>query len=89
MLTFADLRDSQAADLRRCVLLIMWWNFVGRTDDEIRKAREDWMASDRFGEVKGYDYSNGDPARLTLWRAERLRSAAPGSGTPPAAPTRR
>jgi 4-amino-4-deoxy-L-arabinose transferase-like glycosyltransferase len=43
----------------------------------------------RVGEVKGYDYSNGDPARLTLWRAERLRSAAPGSGTPPAAPTRR
>ncbi|GAA3086769.1 hypothetical protein GCM10017562_66180 [Streptomyces roseofulvus] len=55
MLTFADLRDSQAADLRRCVLLIMWWNFVGRTDEEIRKAREDWMSSDRFGEVKGYD----------------------------------
>ncbi|MFE5792533.1 pirin family protein [Streptomyces sp. NPDC056503] len=35
--------------------IVMWWNFVGRTDDEIRKAREDWMASDRFGEVKGYD----------------------------------
>ncbi|MFC7978459.1 pirin family protein [Streptomyces cinereoruber] len=35
--------------------LVMWWNFVGRTDEEIRAAREDWMASDRFGEVKGYD----------------------------------
>ncbi|MFD6249556.1 pirin family protein [Streptomyces roseolus] len=35
--------------------IVMWWNFVGRTDDEIRKAREDWMATDRFGEVKGYD----------------------------------
>ncbi|MFI8370561.1 pirin family protein [Streptomyces sp. NPDC085466] len=35
--------------------IVMWWNFVGRTDDEIRKARQDWMASDRFGEVKGYD----------------------------------
>ncbi|XUM02946.1 pirin family protein [Streptomyces venezuelae ATCC 10712] len=35
--------------------IVMWWNFVGRTDEEIRKAREDWMASDRFGEVKGYD----------------------------------
>ncbi|WP_030223206.1 pirin family protein [Streptomyces bikiniensis] len=35
--------------------IVMWWNFVGRTDEEIRKAREDWMTSDRFGEVKGYD----------------------------------
>ncbi|MFI8825351.1 pirin family protein [Streptomyces sp. NPDC053431] len=35
--------------------LVMWWNFVGRTDEEIRKARDDWMTSDRFGEVKGYD----------------------------------
>ncbi|MFC8898853.1 pirin family protein [Streptomyces cinereoruber] len=35
--------------------IVMWWNFVGRTDEEIRAAREDWMASDRFGEVKGYD----------------------------------
>ncbi|ALO12734.1 pirin-like protein [Streptomyces venezuelae] len=28
---------------------------MGRTDGEIRKAREEWMTSDRFGEVKGYD----------------------------------
>ncbi|MEV6352814.1 pirin family protein [Streptomyces hydrogenans] len=35
--------------------IVMWWNFVGRTDKEIREAREDWMKSDRFGEVKGYD----------------------------------
>ncbi|BAU87536.1 pirin domain protein [Streptomyces laurentii] len=35
--------------------LVMWWNFVGRSDAEIRQAREDWMAGDRFGEVKGYD----------------------------------
>ncbi|MER5968099.1 pirin family protein [Streptomyces sp. NPDC002057] len=35
--------------------IVMWWNFVGRTDEEIREAREQWMASDRFGEVKGYD----------------------------------
>lgn len=33
----------------------MWWNFVGRTDEEIRQAREDWMSGSRFGEVKGYD----------------------------------
>ncbi|MFG3189675.1 pirin family protein [Streptomyces omiyaensis] len=35
--------------------IVMWWNFVGRTDEEIREAREDWMTSERFGEVKGYD----------------------------------
>ncbi|MGA5198469.1 pirin family protein [Streptomyces exfoliatus] len=35
--------------------IVMWWNFVGRTDEEIREAREEWMTSDRFGEVKGYD----------------------------------
>ncbi|MFJ8666376.1 pirin family protein [Streptomyces sp. NPDC093600] len=35
--------------------IVMWWNFVGRTDEEIRQAREDWMTTTRFGEVKGYD----------------------------------
>ncbi|MEU7075114.1 pirin family protein [Streptomyces narbonensis] len=35
--------------------IVMWWNFVGRTDEEIRQAREEWMTGDRFGEVKGYD----------------------------------
>ncbi|MFE5915101.1 pirin [Streptomyces wedmorensis] len=33
---------------------MLWWNFVGRTDEEIREAREQWMTGDRFGEVKGY-----------------------------------
>ncbi|MGW1010237.1 pirin family protein [Streptomyces termitum] len=35
--------------------IVMWWNFVGRTDEEIRQAREDWTAGSRFGEVKGYE----------------------------------
>ncbi|MFH8791179.1 pirin family protein [Streptomyces sp. NPDC017941] len=35
--------------------LIMWWNFVGRTQEEIEQARADWMTGTRFGEVKGYD----------------------------------
>lgn len=35
--------------------IIMWWNFVARTHEEIVAAREDWQAhSDRFGEVTGY-----------------------------------
>ncbi|AYG79134.1 Quercetin 2,3-dioxygenase [Streptomyces hundungensis] len=35
--------------------ILMWWNFVGRSNEEIRQARSDWMNGDRFGEVKGYD----------------------------------
>ncbi|MFJ9060491.1 pirin family protein [Streptomyces sp. NPDC102409] len=34
--------------------IIMWWNFVARTQDEIRQAREDWMKGVRFGDVNGY-----------------------------------
>lgn len=36
----------------------MGWNFVGRTQEDIRQAREDWMTGPRFGEVHG---SDGDP----------------------------
>ncbi|MFE9860731.1 pirin family protein [Streptomyces sp. NPDC005780] len=35
--------------------IVMWWNFVGRTQDEIARAREDWMNGDGFGTVHGYD----------------------------------
>ncbi|MFD0346677.1 pirin family protein [Kitasatospora aburaviensis] len=34
--------------------LVMWWNFIGRTGEEISQARADWMAGARFGEVHGY-----------------------------------
>ena len=35
--------------------ILMWWNFVGRTHEEIVEAREEWMThSERFGEVTGY-----------------------------------
>ncbi|MFJ8043851.1 pirin family protein [Kitasatospora sp. NPDC096147] len=34
--------------------IVMWWNFIGRTDADIRQAREDWEHGDRFGEVHGY-----------------------------------
>ena len=33
--------------------LLMWWNFVARSGEEIARAREDWAAR-RFGEVRGY-----------------------------------
>ena len=46
--------------------ILMWWNFVGRTHEEIVEARADWQAgltrraagadpSARFGRVDGYD----------------------------------
>ncbi len=35
--------------------IVMWWNFVGRTHEEIVEAREAWEAgSDRFGHVVGH-----------------------------------
>jgi quercetin 2,3-dioxygenase len=33
--------------------LLMWWNFVARSGEEIAQAREDWAAG-RFPEVRGY-----------------------------------
>lgn len=35
--------------------ILMWWNFVARTPDEIRQARDDWEAHRRFGEVEAYN----------------------------------
>jgi redox-sensitive bicupin YhaK (pirin superfamily) len=35
--------------------LVLWWNFVCRTSEEVVEAREQWEAhSSRFGEVVGY-----------------------------------
>ncbi|HEY8653192.1 MAG TPA: pirin family protein [Dermatophilaceae bacterium] len=42
--------------------IIMWWNFVGRTHEEIVGFREAWQnESEQFGRVQGY---TGAPARL-------------------------
>ena len=35
--------------------ILMWWNFVARTPEEIARAREDWQQHRRFGDVKAYD----------------------------------
>ena len=32
--------------------LVMWWNFVARTSEEIEAAREQWERGERFGPVK-------------------------------------
>ncbi|MEU9778936.1 pirin family protein [Streptomyces sp. NPDC047968] len=51
--------------------IVMWWNFIGRTDEEIRQAREDWTTGSRFGEVKGYDGARLDAPEVP---AARLRA---------------
>lgn len=36
--------------------VLLWWNFVARSTEEMQIARTDWEAhSPRFGEVEGYD----------------------------------
>jgi redox-sensitive bicupin YhaK (pirin superfamily) len=34
--------------------ILMWWNFVARTPEEIAQFRDDWEARRRFGEVPSY-----------------------------------
>jgi redox-sensitive bicupin YhaK (pirin superfamily) len=68
MLYLGTGRDSlrlRAAEASRLLLLggepfeehlVMWWNFVGRSGEEIADYAEQWNAeSDRFGAVIGYD----------------------------------
>ncbi|MGW2763275.1 pirin family protein [Streptomyces sp. NPDC001275] len=55
---------NESDDIARTVLLggtpfeeeiVMWWNFIGRSHEDIAKARDDWQnSSDRFGAVEGY-----------------------------------
>ena len=35
--------------------ILMWWNFVARTAEEIAQARSDWQHHQRFGEVSAYN----------------------------------
>jgi hypothetical protein len=50
--------------------LVMWWNFVGRTHEDIVTARQQWMAGERFGTVTGPD---GDPLPAPAMPGTRLR----------------
>ncbi|MFJ9690539.1 pirin family protein [Kitasatospora sp. NPDC101183] len=34
--------------------IVMWWNFIARSGEEIAQARLDWEKGSRFGEVHGY-----------------------------------
>ena len=52
--------------------IVMWWNFVAGTPEEIAAAREDWEQHRRFGEVRAYD-----GPRIPARRAAHPRAAAP------------
>jgi redox-sensitive bicupin YhaK (pirin superfamily) len=57
-----ELAVSAAGDARAVLLggepfpddLVMWWNFVGRSHEEIVAARADWEHGDRFGKIAGH-----------------------------------
>jgi quercetin 2,3-dioxygenase len=51
--------------------LVMWWNFVGRSHEEIAAARDDWAAGRRFGAVGGYQ---GDPLPAPPMPTTRLKA---------------
>jgi len=46
-------------------VILMWWNFVARTPEEIRLAREDWNAERHFGTVQGTDLPRLSAPTLT------------------------
>jgi quercetin 2,3-dioxygenase len=58
-----DLRLSSADGARVMLLggvpfeeqIVMWWNFVARSNDEIVAARAEWTDGTAFGDVAGYD----------------------------------
>jgi redox-sensitive bicupin YhaK (pirin superfamily) len=60
--TGLDRVELRSEDAARFVLIggapfgedvLLWWNFVARTPEEIQAATEDWNAGRRFGEVHG------------------------------------
>ncbi|NHA69363.1 pirin family protein [Phycicoccus flavus] len=70
--------------------VVMWWNFVGRTHDEVAAAREAWEAgadggAGRFGRVEGYE---GEVSRIPAPALPGVRLRARGNreaGPPPGA----
>lgn len=53
--------------------ILLWWNFVARTQEEIEAAALDWNASRRFGQVQG-----SPSARLIAPKVAGLRLKAEG-----------
>jgi redox-sensitive bicupin YhaK (pirin superfamily) len=72
-----DLRLHSARGARALLLggepfaeqIVMWWNFVARSSEEITEAREQWTSGSRFGTVIG----GGDPLPAPPVPAGRLK----------------
>jgi redox-sensitive bicupin YhaK (pirin superfamily) len=92
----AQLRIANPAESRARVMLlggepfpdpvVMWWNFIGRTHEEIVGFREEWEAgSDRFGDVHGYEGRvQRLPAPALPTAPMRPRMSPPAHGDPSA-----
>jgi redox-sensitive bicupin YhaK (pirin superfamily) len=51
--------------------LVMWWNFIGRSHEDVVRARQEWMeTTGRFGRVEGFD---GEPLPAPGMPTTRLR----------------
>ncbi|WP_439378974.1 pirin family protein [Amycolatopsis lexingtonensis] len=62
--------------------ILMWWNFVGRTHEEIAAFREAWEAgSDQFGSVTGYPGERLPAPALPAVRIKPRRNPASGQET--------
>ncbi len=65
--------------------VVMWWNFIGRSHEEIAAYRDEWEAgSDRFGQVEGY---RGEVQRLPAPPLPTVRLKARMSPPGPADPS--
>ncbi|NJC23060.1 hypothetical protein BJ994_002136 [Arthrobacter pigmenti] len=59
--------------------LLMWWNFVGRSHDEIAQARQDWEdGHPRFGAVDGHGAERIPAPALPAVRLTPRRRKLPG-----------
>ena len=50
--------------------ILLWWNFVGRSFEEMEQATRDWVAGERFGRVEG---ARGEPLVAPDLSGLRLR----------------
>ncbi|MEO3808952.1 pirin family protein [Sphaerisporangium sp. B11E5] len=50
--------------------LVMWWNFVGRSHEDIERFRKEWSHGQEFGTVAGFD---GDPLPAPALPTTRLK----------------
>ncbi|MCW2530199.1 MAG: uncharacterized protein JWM76_5059 [Pseudonocardiales bacterium] len=53
--------------------IVMWWNFVGRSHEEIELFRTSWQEQSRFGEVAGWDGRRLDAPPLPATRLKPRR----------------